>query len=583
MAGGRGAFTLVMLRTVKSILISALLALGAGNVAWSADIRLATPQGELLGDQADGVSVFKGIPFAVPPVGVRRWTHAEAAPPWSGLRSAKAFGPACIQMPMPETLTFGPGKTQPVVYAEPASVTSEDCLYLNVWAPARAADAGPAPVMVWIHGGGFVGGAGSSPSYDGAALARKGVVVVTLNYRLGIFGFFAHPELSAEGPNGASGNYALTDQIAALRWVKANIAAYGGDPANVTIFGESAGSWAVSLQMATPLSEGLFHKAIGESGAYLYPMADLKQAAYGLESGETQGKTFGDKVAPGGLAGLRAMRADQLLLASLVTPKAPNFGQFLVVDGYVLKRPARETYLAGGLRAVPVLVGSNADEGSGLSDFGVVAVTPKDAEAYVAEVKARYGDLAPAYLKQYPARDLTDQVFNAYRDAEFGWRMEHWANRIAAVKSPAWLYHFSHVPPVGEAMHWVDFGARQRRLGAFHASEIAYVFNSPQNQLLSGANLKPADIALADTMSSYWVNFARTGNPNGAGLPQWKPYLDKDRRYMAFDETAVPSINLLPGRLELHRRIDDTRASRNIPWNGAQGGLLGTTVPLARP
>jgi para-nitrobenzyl esterase len=577
-----------MLRKVQGLGLSVLLALSGAAVAAAADIRLTTPQGQLLGQllgevgAEDGIAVYKGIPYAVPPVGVRRWTHAQPAPAWFGLRSAKGFGPACMQMTMPQTLSFGPGKTQPVLYAEPATITSEDCLYLNVWTPAKTPDPKRplAPVMVWIHGGGFVGGAGTTPTYDGTALAKKGVVVVNLNYRLGVFGFFAHPELSAENPQGASGNYGLTDQIAALQWVKANIAAFGGDPDNVTVFGESAGSWAISLQLATPLSEGLFNKAIGESGAYFYAMPDLKTAANGFQSAESMGKAFGDKITPGGLAGLRALTADQLLGASIMTPGAPNFGQFLVVDGYVLRRPVRETYLRGEQRAVPVIVGSNGDEGSGLSDFGIVAPTPKDAASYVAQVKARYGDLAPAYLKQYPASNLTDAVFNAYRDSEFGWRMEHWAGRMAAVKAPAWLYHFSHVSPAGEAMHWVDFGAQQRRLGAFHAAEIAYVFNNPDLQMGPSGTLKPSDLSLAQTMSDYWVNFAKTGNPNGAGLPDWKPYLDKDRRYMAFDETATPSVNLLPGRLELHRKIDEVRAQKAITWNGAQAGLLGNTLPV---
>ena len=572
-----------MLRKAQALGFTMVLSLAGGALASAADMRLTTPQGQLLGEVGaeDSIAVFKGIPYATAPVGVRRWKHAEPAPAWFSLRSAKTAGPACMQMTMPESLTFGPGKNQPVLYFEPGDVTSEDCLYANVWTPAKGGEIkrAPAPVMVWIHGGGFVGGAGSSPNYDGTALAKKGVVVVSINYRLGIFGFFAHPELSAENSQGASGNYGVTDQVAALKWVKANIAAFGGDPNNVTIFGESAGSWAVSLQLATPLSEGLFHKAIGESGAYFYSMPDLKTAVNGMESGEAMGKSFGDKVAPGGLSGLRALTGDALLLASMTTPGAPSFGQFLVVDGYVLKKPVRETYLRGEQRAVPVMVGSNADEGSGLSDFGIVAGTPKDAATYVAQVKARYGDLAPAYLKQYPATNLTDAVFNAYRDSEFGWRMEHWAGQMAATKSPAWLYHFSHLSPAGEAIHWVDFGANQRRLGAFHASEIAYVFNNPQAQLRSSDKVKPADVALADQMSSYWVNFAKTSNPNGAGLPEWKPYLDKDRRYMAFDEAAVASVNLLPGRLELHRTIDTVRTQKSIPWNGAQAGLLGQTVP----
>ena len=569
-------------RMIVAALVSApFLMLATGAAASEGEINLAGPQGALLGQMsADGkVAQFKGLPYAVPPVGVRRWTAAQPAPGWTGVRDARHFAPICMQAPMPPELTFGPGKTQPVIYAEPAAVMSEDCLYLNVWTPS-ADKARKAPVMVWIHGGGFVGGGANTPSYDGAALARKGVVVVSLNYRLGVFGFFAHPEISAGAGPGPVSNFAITDQVEALKWVKANVAAFGGDPDNVTIFGESAGSWAVSLLMATPLSQGLFHKAIGQSGAYLYSMPSLASAASGLPSAESTGKAFGDRVAPGGLAALRALSAQALLDKTAFAPGIPNFGQFLTVDGAVFKRPVRETFLRGEQHAVPVMVGFNADEGSGLSDFGVVAQTPGDAASYEAQVTARFGDLAPAYLKQYPSGDLTDAVFDAYRDSEFGWRMEHWADRMAAVKSPAWLYYFSHVPPTGEARRWVSFGADQRKLGAFHASEIAYVFNNPGVQFLPGQTVRASDLALSQVMSDYWVAFARSGDPNGGARPVWSPYRGADRRYMAFDGLARPSVNLLPGSLELHRAIDERRARLAIPWDGVQAGLLGHAVPL---
>ena len=559
------------------------------SLAREVDVSLVSPQGELIGTQlGDGtVRVFKGLPYAAPPIGPRRWTAASPASGWSGVRDARIPGPVCLQAALPRSLAFGPGKSQPVLYAEPLPHMSEDCLYLNVWTPAPAPATGAAgarPVMVWIHGGAFTSGAGSSPTYDARALAAKGVVVVTINYRLGVFGFFAHPELSAEAGQDIHANFGITDQIAALKWVKANIAAFGGDPSNVTIFGESAGSWAVSILMASPLSNGLFHKAIGESGAYFYSMADLKVAAPGRPSAETIGKAFGDRVAPGGLAALRQLPADDLLVRSLphFPPNpddlsSPNFGQFVVVDGKVLEKPVRETFALGEQHAAPVMVGFNSDEGSGLSDFGVVAQTPADSKAYEAVVQKRFGDLAKPWLAQYPSTNLTEAVFNAYRDSEFGWRMEHWADRMAAVKAPAWLYFFSHVSATGEALRWVSFGAGQRPLGAFHASEIAYVFDHPGMDVTGATEARPEDVALADTMSDYWVSFARTGNPNGPGRPAWTPYVDAHRAFMQFDHVAHPGLDLQPGSVELHRRIDELRTQRGLSWDGAQAGLLGRT------
>lgn len=562
--------------------------LGSGpSWAKDADVSLVIPQGELLGTALgdSSVSVFKGIPYAVPPIGPRRWTAASPAPGWPGVRDARVQGPACMQTPTPKSLSFGPGKNQPMIYAEPLPPVSEDCLYLNVWTPnAKSGVVDPKPVMVWIHGGAFTSGAGSSQAYDARALAAKGVVVVTINYRLGVFGFFAHPELSAEAGQDIHANFGITDQIAALKWVKANIASFGGDPSNVTIFGESAGSWAVSILMASPLSEGLFHKAIGESGAYFYSMADLNSARSGQASAEAIGKAFGDRVAPGGLAALRQLDASELLVRS--RPRFPpnpsdlssqNFGQFVVVDGKVLAKPVRDTFARGEQHPVPVMVGFNSDEGSGLSDFGVVAQTPVDSATYEAAVHKRFGDLAGPWLAQYPSTNLTEAVFNAYRDSEFGWRMEHWANRMAAVKAPAWLYLFSHVSPTGEAVRWVSFGAGQRRLGAFHASEIPYVFDHPGLGVAGESNVRPDDVVLADVMSDYWVNFARTGNPNGPGRPVWAPYADAHRAFMQFDRVAHPGVNVQPGSLELHRKVDELRSQRGLSWDGSQAGLLGRT------
>jgi para-nitrobenzyl esterase len=553
----------------------------AAQAVLADEVRLTIPQGDLVGDlSADGaISSYKGIPYAVPPVGDRRWTPAETAPGWTGRRSAKQFGPACMQPTPPEMISFGPGTEQPLMYVEPVPVMSEDCLYLNVWSPVSTEENKNAdmPVMVWIHGGGFTTGYGSMSVYDGEALARQGVIVVSINYRMGVFGFFAHPELSAENPDGVAANFGVTDQVAALRWVRENISAFGGNPENVTIFGESAGSWAVSLMMATPMSEGLFQKAIGESGAYFYAMPSLKEPAMGYASAESIGQSFAEQVTTEGLAGLRRLTAQDLLDKTMTGQGAPNFGQFVVVDGAVFDKPVRDTFANGEQHAVPVIVGFNSDEGSGLSDYGVVAPTPASAADYEADVQARYGDLAAAYLKQYPSGHLTDAVFNSYRDSEFGWRMEYWAGLMEHVKAPAWLYYFSHATPYGETERWVSFGAEKRKLGAFHASEIPFVFNNLDNDWQSEIPTGDTDQMLAETMSDYWVNFAKTGDPNGGDRPVWGPYTSSVRQFMAFQDVAIPSVNLLPGSLELHFEIDKRRTERGIAWDGARAGLLGQT------
>ena len=561
------------------------LALSAAGAS-GADLRVATPQGPLIGaTTADGaVGVFKGIPYATPPVGVRRWKPAQPAPDWTNPRLADRPGPVCVQSSLPAMVDIAGGGRQASLYWDADQVASEDCLYLNVWTPtsAVAARAEPRPVMVWIHGGAFLNGSGINPAYDGGALARKGVVVVSINYRLGVFGFFAHPELSAESPTGASGNYGLTDQIEALRWVQRNIAALGGDPNNVTIFGESAGSWAISLLVANRQTEGLFHKAVGESGAYFYSMLDLRKPTLGRPSAEQIGVQFAAKAVPGGgLDRLRALSAAELQKAA-DQPGAINPGHFVIVDGVMFKRPVRDIFALGEQRAVPVIAGFNADEGSGLSDYYVVPPPPPTAKAYVDQVEARFGDLAPAWLKQYPPTDLTAAVFDAYRDSEFGWRMQAWAGDMSKVGAPAWLYLFAHTPPSGEAMRALPAALGSpalRRGGAFHASEIAYVFNNPDIGV--GSTLPPTaeDRRLADEMSDYWVAFARTGDPNGPGRPVWSPYRPGDRRYLRFDKIAIPAVDPLPGSLELHRLIDERRCEAGIAWDGGAAGLLATLRP----
>ena len=573
--------------TMKRALAIGLLTLGAALAGSAAragpDIRVDAPQGPVVGEtlETGTVAVFRGIPYAVPPVGQRRWRMAEPAPDWKLARSAKNASPACMQSPIPPLMKTGTGATQPVFFSAPAPLVSEDCLFLNVWSPNAAAipgspNAAKRPVMVWIHGGAFTGGSGTDAIYDGAALAAKGVVVVTINYRLGIFGFFAHPDLSAETGSGTSGNQGLGDQIEALRWVQRNIAAFGGDPGNVTIFGESAGSWAVSLLMATPASQGLFHKAIGESGAYFYPMLTLKQPSEGRQSAEAGGASFA-AAAAGGLTGLRALSAAAVLEKSAALA-AVNPAQLVIIDGTLIKQSLRDTYAQGLQRAVPMLVGFNADEGSALSDFFVVAPTPSSAESYVADVRARFGDLSAPWLKLYPPTDLTAAVFDAYRDSEFGWRMTEMAHAANRAGTPAYLYYFAHRPPYGAIMRGMPIGAGKRQLGAHHAAEIPYVFGN-MAVLPGAAGLLAKERQLSDLMQDYWVRFAATGNPNGGAGPDWPAFEAKKRRFLRFDTATAQGSDLLAGSWELHKEIDRRRSRAGLASDGAYPGLLGRSEP----
>lgn len=567
------------MNTLSKPLASVLAtSLGMASPVSAEPIALETPQGPVIGSQApgDGVAIFKGIPYALPPVGKRRWTMAEPAPDWTNPRLADQFSPQCMQGTLPATFETPSGQQQTRLFWEPSAPASEDCLYLNVYTPKNTGAAHKAPVMVWIHGGGFVGGSGSGPFYDGTALARKGVVVVTINYRLGIFGFFAHPELSAESATGTSGNYGLSDQLEALRWVQRNISAYGGDPQNVTIFGESAGSWAVSLLVATQRSEGLFHKAIGQSGAYLYSMPYLREPAGGIISAERAGQNFAAAAGAESVSNLRDMPASELQ-SKAESLHAINAGHLAIVDGYYFKKPVREIFQQGAQRKVPTMVGFNADEGSGLSDYYVVAPVPDSPANYEAQVNERFGSLAKKWLQHYPSKDPTAAVFDAYRDSEFGWRMEEWAKATERAGQPAYFYYFAHKPPMADAVREMPIGSGKRPLGSYHAAEIVYVFNSFSLGKLKGATA--ADGEIAETMSDYWVTFAKTGNPNGQGRPFWKNYTDRQRHYMLFSQTAQPRIDLLPGSWELHHEIDQRRAAAGIPWDGGTAGLLGRVVP----
>jgi len=485
----------------------ALLLLATAHSGLAAPgLQVRTDSGILEGmvGTAPGVRVFEGIPFAAPPVGQLRWREPGPVAPWEGVRKATQFGPRAMQGAIYSDMIFrddGP---------------SEDCLYLNVWTPAASAG-DRLPVMVWIYGGGLKAGSSSEPRQDGGDLARKGVVVVSMNYRLGVFGFLAHPELSRESGHG-SGNYGLMDQIAALRWVRRNIAAFGGDPGNVTIFGESAGSASVCALMASPLAKGLFQKAIGESGAIL-GVGRRKGRDHSLSDAEKAGITFAASVGAKSLAELRAVPAAELLKAALADG-AIDAG--IVVDGYVLPRDANAIYSAGSQSHVPLLAGWNADEQRVWRTFGSKRPTAK---GFAADLASRFGDAAAEALRLYPAGTEEEAVRSAgdFADDESTCGMWKWFElHLATGHAPVYRYQFDRAVPVEPGTVINGAPATGADVGAVHASEISYVFGAlaSKKDVVSG----PEDWRLSDVMETYWTNFARTGNPNGGGLPEWPRY-----------------------------------------------------------
>jgi para-nitrobenzyl esterase len=448
-----------------------------------------------------GVRVFKGMPFAAPPVGPLRWRPPQPVVHWDNVRNADTFGPVCVQ---PQ----GVGRLNVSVDLRDSPRRDEDCLYLNVWTMA-ASSAERRPVMVWIFGGAYSEGAGSSPHSDGEALARKGVVLVTFNYRLGPFGFFAHPELSSESGANASGNYAMMDAIAALRWVRTNISAFGGDPGNVTIFGESAGAAISAGLVGSPEAKGLFRRAISQSGAWMgLGMAPMRTRAQAEQDGLRASVAMGAS----SLADLRSRSADE------VQKGLRGFG--MIVDGLVVPEDLSITFARGRQNDVDVLVGSNKDEGAFVTRGPSV-------EQWTSRVRARWGDLADQYLKAYPAgsdaeASLSSQA--AFSD-EMAWHMRLYAELQAKRGKGAYLYYFVHEPPT-------DPG--KPNLRATHTAEIPYVFNNlkpvrvfPDASSPELASASERDRNLAEVISSYWINFARSGNPNGRGLPHWEPYRDR--------------------------------------------------------
>jgi para-nitrobenzyl esterase len=506
-------------REITAWVIATAILSVCGKVPAADRVRVHAGVVEGRGAQPSGVREFFGIPFASPPVGVLRW--APPAPPkrWRGIRSAKAFGPRCMQARPFSDMVFR------------SNGVSEDCLYLNVWTPAGSARQ-RLPVLVYVYGGGFIAGDGSEPRYDGESMASRGIVVVTMSYRLGVFGFFAHPALTAESAHGASGDQGLLDQAAALAWVRRNIAAFGGDPKRITLAGESAGSFSVSAEMASPRTRGLIAGAIGESGALFggaFPVSTLAKA-------QARGAAFMSAAGAKSLAELRAAPAQALLD---IASRPGGFDVQPNVDGWFLPRRMEDIYAAGEQAHVPLLAGSNSEEGSVSWVLG--DGTPATVQAYRSALARLYGDKADAVFAAYPAPADGASVEDAARrlasDRFIGlstWRWMRQATRTGGKPTYDYLYVQPRPAAKGEPS-----GPPPR--GAVHSAEIEYA--------LGNLDLDPVyawtadDRATSHALQGYFVNFIKTGDPNGEGLPHWPPYATGARMILGPRPEAEPDLD----------------------------------------
>lgn len=473
------------------------------TTGWAKPVQVES--GAVEGAAERGSTVYRGIPFAAPPVGEWRWREPQPALAWQGTRKATSFAPACLQK----------GVSMP---GEKPPVTNEDCLYLNIWTPPRSSGKS-LPVIAWIHGGGFKNGSASMPLYWGDRLARHGVVVVTIAYRLGPLGFLAHADLTAESAHKTSGNYGLLDQIAALEWIQRNIAAFGGDPTLVTIAGQSSGAMSVSMLMASPRAKGLFHRAIGQSGGLFEP---VKLApSYLLKNAERDGAAYTASIGADSIAALRKLPA-----ADLLEGKAGSVGH-PVIEPYVLPASPHEAFSSGAYNDVPTMVGFNAEEARALVDVGSVK-----AATFNADIKRSFGALPPALMDAYPhTTDAQAQQarLDFERDLRFGWDMWAWARLQAkSEQNRVYFYYFDQKPPFpAESVHaaW----------GASHFAELWYMFDHLDQE---NWRWSAADRTLAKSMSRYWTNFAKSGDPNGQSLPVW-PHFDGENSVMHLGPMAV--------------------------------------------
>lgn len=499
------------------------------NVGFAQQLKQVKVQNGIVeGTFEDGLMVFRGVPFAAPPVGELRWRAPQPPVKWKGVKQATSFAPA------------------PMQGGNPPSGKSEDCLYLNIWSPAKKSS-DKIPVMVYIYGGGFSGGNTSDPWISGEKLAKKGVVLVSVAYRVNQFGFLAHSGLSAENPHRVSGNYGLLDQIAALQWVKKNIAAFGGDPDKVTIFGESAGAISVSMLCASPLAKGLINGAISQSGGSFgptrpttYPGENMKT----LQQAEKEGESYLKKAGVTSINELRNIDADKL-------PSGWGLpGGWPIVDGYVIPDDQYKLYESGKYNDIPVLIGYNSDEGASFTNV-------KSAEDFIAGVKTRYEKFAEPLLKAYPldsgkigktARDLS-------RDAAFGWQTWAWANLQSRTgKSKVYYYYFDQHPDYPK-------GSPRYGYGSPHAQDVSYVF---QHLDANNPEVTKTDFEISEAMITYWTNFAKYGNPNGQGVPEWPAFSESSPAVMYFSQK--PFVGPVPS-LESLKVLDDY-----FKWRRTQEG-----------
>ena len=502
---------------MKKQLMALFLMVALGQAALAQIETVKVTGGKVQGVVTDGISIFKGIPFAAPPVGDQRWKAPAPVPAWKGIKKTDAFGLACMQ---PEN---SQGNTAPV---------GEDCLYLNVWTPAKKPGA-RIPVLVWIHGGGFSGGSTSIPMYDGTGFAEKGVVFVSIAYRVGPFGFLAHPELSRESGHG-SGNYGLEDMIAGLKWVKQNIARFGGDPARVTIFGHSAGGFAVNMLAASPVARGLFKRVICMSGGSFTPLQTSNQAGPGigipaLQLAESNGAAFLNELGVADIKAARALSAEEIQKSIKAGPGGMRFRP--VADGYIIPGDLYSLYQAHRFNDTPILIGNTSLE---LGAFmGNKTVTPAQFEQ---QIKSQYGPHADAILRVYPHAtdaEATKSTKEISRDSMIGWSTWTWARlQSEKGKGRAYEYYFDYHAPNAD--------------GAGHGSDVPFAFQTLGTRR---SEPNPEDLKLVNIISSYWVNFTRTGNPNGPGLPRWPAFKMKDQKVMVFDAAPgarpVPNLNKL--------------------------------------
>lgn len=527
-------------------------ALFAVNAVADQEPVVRAPAGAVRGTSEGSIIVFKGLPYAQPPVGAARWKPPVELPTWDGVRDATKFGASCMQ----------PKARNGSIYAWDLGSISEDCLFLNVWAKQGATKA---PVMVWIHGGALTTGSGSEPMYDGTKLAERGVVVVSINYRLGVLGYLAHPQLSVESNGNISGNYGLLDQIEALRWVKRNITSFGGDPSNVTIAGESAGGLSVMYLMASPPARGLFHKAIAQS-AYMISTPELKQARFGEFPAEAIGARIVTATGAKDMTALRAIEPEKLMEV------AARVGYFPLgtVDGRVLPRQLVDVFDSGEQAPVPILAGFNSGEIRSLRFLA--PPVPKSGKAYQLTIRDRYGDLADEFLRLYPSAKLEESILATTRDALYGWTAERLVRKQTELGRDSFLYLFDHGYPAAE----------KAGLHAFHAAELPYVFGTAARTppLWPKVPATPVETKLSDAMLDYWAGFVRSSEPSAGGHAAWPAY-GTTRAYMTFVNEPSAAMHLMPGMFELNEQVVcRRRASGTLSWNW-NVGIISPTLPPA--